>query len=117
MSTTDSLLQQYQGQYVPVTFNAGYVALSYLVSLVGAASTLELINRRTSRSGLSKHLLLVSAAVTMGGIAIWCMVRKNQNRGEESWGCSTLFSCPPCCLFLSPPARRREEHETKGGES
>lgn len=75
MSTTDSLLQQYQGQYVPVTFNAGYVALSYLVSLVGAASTLELINRRTSRSGLSNNLLLVSSAVTMGGIAIWCMVR------------------------------------------
>ena len=75
MSEPEALLQLHQGQYVPVAFNAGYVALSYLVSLVGAASTLELINRRTSRSGLSNHLLLISAAVTMGGIAIWCMVR------------------------------------------
>ncbi len=76
MSTSEleSLLQLYQDQYVPVAFNGGYVALSYVVSLVGAASTLELINRRTSRNGLFNHLLLVSSAVTMGGIAIWCMV-------------------------------------------
>lgn len=74
MSELETLLQQYQGKYVPVAFNGGYVALSYVVSLVGAALTLELINRRTSRNGLFNHLLLVSAAVTMGGIAIWCMV-------------------------------------------
>lgn len=71
MSALELLLQQYQGQYVPVAFDAGYVALSYVVSLVGAASTLELINRRTSHSGLFNHLLLISSAVTMGGIAIW----------------------------------------------
>ncbi|KAI0137527.1 hypothetical protein BJ170DRAFT_65522 [Xylariales sp. AK1849] len=73
MSTPEQLLLQYEGHIVPRSFNAGFVTLSYVVSLIGAASTLELINRRTSRNGLFNHLILVSAAVTMGGIAIWCM--------------------------------------------
>ncbi|KAH8677284.1 hypothetical protein BX600DRAFT_506340 [Xylariales sp. PMI_506] len=73
MSTTEQLLAQYEGTVVPRSFNAGFVALSYVVSLIGAASTLELINRRTARTGLFNHLILFSAAVTMGGIAIWCM--------------------------------------------
>ena len=42
----------YEGHIVPQQFNAGFVALSYLVSLVGAGSTLELINRRTGSKGL-----------------------------------------------------------------
>lgn len=45
------LLVQYAGQSVPFHFNWGFVALSYLVSLIGAGSTLELINRRTSIKG------------------------------------------------------------------
>ncbi|KAM0352849.1 hypothetical protein ACHAPU_001731 [Fusarium lateritium] len=60
--STEELLQRYQGHIVPQSYNAGFVALSYVVSLVGAASTLELINRRT---GLR--------AITMGGVSIWCM--------------------------------------------
>ncbi|KAK6202013.1 hypothetical protein LQW54_009145 [Pestalotiopsis sp. IQ-011] len=73
MSTPEQLLAQYEGQIVPRSFNAGFVALSYVVSFIGAASTLELINRRTSRNGLVNHLVLLSASITMGGIAIWCM--------------------------------------------
>ncbi|KAK9779014.1 putative FAD dependent oxidoreductase-domain-containing protein [Seiridium cardinale] len=73
MSTPQQLLAQYEGQIVPRSFNAGFVTLSYVVSFIGAASTLELINRRTSRNGLFNHLILLSASVTMGGIAIWCM--------------------------------------------
>ena len=42
---------QYIGQIVPRSFNVGFIALSYVVSLVGAGSTLELINRRTSPKG------------------------------------------------------------------
>lgn len=45
-------LHQYEGRLVPFSFNAGYVSLSYVVSLVGAASTLELIRRRTSHKGI-----------------------------------------------------------------
>ncbi|KAK8129304.1 hypothetical protein PG999_001684 [Apiospora kogelbergensis] len=73
MSTPDELLRQYQDQIVPRSFNAGFVTLSYIISLIGAAATLELMNRRTSRNGFFNHFLLVSSSITMGGIAIWCM--------------------------------------------
>ncbi|CEI39835.1 hypothetical protein FVEN_g2115 [Fusarium venenatum] len=69
----DGLLELYRGHVVPKEYNAGYVALSYLISLVGAASTLELINRRSWFNGISNHLVLVSSAITMGGISIWSM--------------------------------------------
>ncbi|KAJ4232889.1 hypothetical protein NW757_013804 [Fusarium falciforme] len=72
MSSHD-LFREYQGHIVPQSYNAGFVSLSYVVSLVGAGSTLELLNRRTASRGLFNHLLLVSSAVTMGGVAIWCM--------------------------------------------
>lgn len=51
MSSHD-LFREYQGQIVSQSYNAGFVALSYVVSLVGAGSTLELINRRTAFRGL-----------------------------------------------------------------
>ncbi|KAI5923825.1 FAD dependent oxidoreductase-domain-containing protein [Camillea tinctor] len=73
MAVACNLLQQYEGEIVPRAFKAGFVILSFVVSLIGAISTLELINRRTSRNGLLNHFLLVSAAVTMGGISIWSM--------------------------------------------
>ncbi|KAI1815039.1 hypothetical protein GGS20DRAFT_584851 [Poronia punctata] len=73
MSTTDELFLRYQGQPVPRSFSPLFVVLSFIVSFIGAASTLELINRRTSRNGLLNHVFLVSAAVTMGGISIWSM--------------------------------------------
>ncbi|KAK2468714.1 hypothetical protein H9L39_19641 [Fusarium oxysporum f. sp. albedinis] len=90
-----NLLREYQGHIVPQSYNAGFVALSFVVSLIGAGSTLELINRRTGLRGLfnqyashsavsnlspaigldidSSSLLLLSSAVTMGGVTIWCM--------------------------------------------
>lgn len=71
MST--SVLDQYLGRTVLISFDPGYVVLSYVVSLLGAGSTLELINRRTSLKGWYNHLLLVGAAISMGGIAIWSM--------------------------------------------
>ncbi|KAJ4123015.1 hypothetical protein NW768_010007 [Fusarium equiseti] len=69
----EGLLEIYQGHVVPKAYNGGYVALSYLISLVGAASTLELINRRSWFDGISNHLILVASSITMGGIAIWSM--------------------------------------------
>ncbi|KAI1260856.1 FAD dependent oxidoreductase-domain-containing protein [Xylariaceae sp. FL1019] len=69
----EQLLQRYQGRVVPCSFDPGFVLLSFFVSLIGAASTLELINRRTSRNGFLNHIYLISAAVTMGGISIWSM--------------------------------------------
>ncbi|KAH8600190.1 hypothetical protein B0O99DRAFT_503943 [Bisporella sp. PMI_857] len=67
------LWQQWEGRIVPRAFSAGYVVLSYVVSYVGAWTTLELINRKTSGRGLYNWYLLVGSSVSMGGIAIWCM--------------------------------------------
>lgn len=50
--STEELPHRYQGHIVPQSYNAGFVALTYVVSLVGAGSTLELINRRTGLRGL-----------------------------------------------------------------
>ncbi|XWW98907.1 hypothetical protein V2A60_006911 [Cordyceps javanica] len=73
MSSVDRLLDEYTGKTVPYSFHAGFVCLSYAVSLVGAGSTLELMRRRTSHKGLHNFLLLAGAAMCMGGIAIWSM--------------------------------------------
>lgn len=50
--TAEELFREYEGEIVPRAVHGGFVALSYVVSLVGALSTLELINRRTSGRGL-----------------------------------------------------------------
>lgn len=52
MSTTPELPTQYLGNVVPYSFNAGFICLSYVISLIGAMSTLELVSRRTSQKGL-----------------------------------------------------------------
>lgn len=51
MTEADLLLEQWRDQIVPRSFNGGFVTLSYVVSLIGAVSTLELINRRTGNKG------------------------------------------------------------------
>ncbi|CCT68010.1 uncharacterized protein FFUJ_06762 [Fusarium fujikuroi IMI 58289] len=109
--TVEALLEQYQGHIVPKAYNAGYLALSYLISLVGAASTLELINRRSWFNGISNHLILCSSAITMGGIAIWCMhfignIALTLAEGEAemqivySSGMTVLSFCMPVFVLL-----------------
>ncbi|KAI0106969.1 hypothetical protein GGR51DRAFT_559654 [Nemania sp. FL0031] len=73
MSTAEILFEKYEGHIVPWSLHPSFVALSSLVSFVGAVSTLELINRRTSGNGLRNHVFLLGAAITMGGIAVWSM--------------------------------------------
>ncbi|KAK4212304.1 hypothetical protein QBC37DRAFT_195803 [Rhypophila decipiens] len=72
-SSTRSELSSWLERDVPVRYNPVIVALSFFVSFVGAWSTVELINRRTSRKGRHNHILLFGAAVSMGAVAIWCM--------------------------------------------
>ncbi|KAK3321796.1 hypothetical protein B0H66DRAFT_618924 [Apodospora peruviana] len=72
-SSPDVGLAAYVGQDVPFRYNPIIVALSFFVSFVGAESTVELINRRTSRKGRHNHVLLLGAAISMGAIAIWSM--------------------------------------------
>ncbi|KUJ13484.1 uncharacterized protein LY89DRAFT_591314 [Mollisia scopiformis] len=69
----DTQWQDLEGQIVPRAFSGGYVALSYLVSYVGAWTTLELFNRRTAGRGLYNWSLLFSSSISMGGVSIWCM--------------------------------------------
>ncbi|KAG5913530.1 hypothetical protein E4U42_001079, partial [Claviceps africana] len=70
---TQLLVEQYMDKQVPYSFNGGFVCLSYAISLIGTGTSLELIRRRTSHRGLHNLLLLVGAAIAMGGIAIWSM--------------------------------------------
>ena len=49
-------------------FRPGFVVLSFVVSYVGALSTLELLQRRTSGRGLWNWYLLIASSVTMGGV-------------------------------------------------
>ncbi|KAK7906149.1 hypothetical protein LTR67_000875 [Exophiala xenobiotica] len=56
-----------------VTYDAGYVVLSFFTSLIGCLTTIELIQRRTSKRGAYNWFLLVASAITMGGIGIWAM--------------------------------------------
>ncbi|EAQ91785.1 hypothetical protein CHGG_00020 [Chaetomium globosum CBS 148.51] len=72
-STNTEDLARHLGHVIPVTFDPSLLVLSYVISLVGAASTLELIHRRTSRRGYYNNLLFFGAAITMGGVAIWSM--------------------------------------------
>ncbi|KND88032.1 hypothetical protein TOPH_07317 [Tolypocladium ophioglossoides CBS 100239] len=57
MSTAQDLLEEYSGRLVPFSFRAGFVCLSYAISLVGTCSTLELIRRRTSHKGVHNLLM------------------------------------------------------------
>ncbi|KAJ5893604.1 hypothetical protein N7495_005295 [Penicillium taxi] len=58
---------------VLVYYLAGYIFLSYVISAMGCVTTLELLHRRTSRSGFYNWYLLLTSSITMGGIGIWCM--------------------------------------------
>ncbi|KAI9882403.1 MAG: hypothetical protein M1823_005848 [Watsoniomyces obsoletus] len=62
-----------EGHIVHRHFTPGYILLSYLVSCIGACTTLELLHRRTAGRGLYNWFLLVGSSVSMGGVAIWCM--------------------------------------------
>lgn len=58
---------------MPVKYSGGYIALSYIVSATGSTTCLELLHRRSSRSGLFNWYLLLTSSLAMGGIGIWSM--------------------------------------------
>ncbi|KAF5859996.1 hypothetical protein ETB97_002135 [Aspergillus alliaceus] len=61
------------GAPVGVSYLAGFIFLSYVVSMMGCTTTLELLHRRTARAGLYNWYLLLTSSVAMGGVGIWCM--------------------------------------------
>ncbi|KAE8306794.1 hypothetical protein BDV41DRAFT_93120 [Aspergillus transmontanensis] len=58
---------------IGVSYLAGYIFLSYVISMMGCTTTLELLHRRTARAGLYNWYLLLTSSVAMGGVGIWCM--------------------------------------------
>ncbi|KAL2853275.1 hypothetical protein BJY01DRAFT_78737 [Aspergillus pseudoustus] len=58
---------------ISVSYLPGYIILSYVVSVMGCTTTLELLHRRTSAAGFYNWYLLLTSAISMGGIGIWCM--------------------------------------------
>ncbi|KAL5341682.1 hypothetical protein BJX70DRAFT_43201 [Aspergillus crustosus] len=61
------------GEHAAVSYLGGYIFLSYVVSVMGCTTTLELLHRRTSTAGFYNWYLLLTSAISMGGIGIWCM--------------------------------------------
>lgn len=55
----EEISRQYLGETVPQSYNAKFIVLSFVVSLVGASSTLELINRRTGFKGVFNQLVSI----------------------------------------------------------
>ncbi|CAO3651711.1 unnamed protein product [Mucor fragilis] len=55
------------------TYNGGIIFVSYLIAVIGALTTLELLQRRTHIRGYYNWFLLFAAACSMGGVGIWSM--------------------------------------------
>ncbi|CEP08425.1 hypothetical protein [Parasitella parasitica] len=55
------------------SFNGGIIFVSYLISVAGAQTTLELLTRRTHIRGYYNWFLLAAAAFVMGAVSIWSM--------------------------------------------
>ncbi|KAK9719533.1 hypothetical protein K7432_004714 [Basidiobolus ranarum] len=72
VSSTDSSTAQ-PLTYFHQNWEAKYIVISYLVSVLGAQTALELINRRTGSTGLHNWLLLIGASLAMGGVGIFSM--------------------------------------------
>ncbi|KAL1923838.1 uncharacterized protein VTP21DRAFT_8818 [Calcarisporiella thermophila] len=54
-------------------FQPAIIVLSYIVSVIGSFTTLELLHRRSARKGWQNWLLLFGAALSLGGCGIWSM--------------------------------------------
>ncbi|KAI7905733.1 uncharacterized protein BX663DRAFT_549700 [Cokeromyces recurvatus] len=55
------------------SFNGGIIFVSYIISVIGAQTTLELLSRRTHIKGIYNWFLLMSSAFTMGAVGVWSM--------------------------------------------
>ncbi|KAI9642827.1 hypothetical protein NHQ30_008560 [Ciborinia camelliae] len=73
VNSTIQAWHKLQGHVIDKKYHASYIILSFLVSLVGSWTALELLNLRTTRKGRYNWTVLIFASVSMGGVAIWCM--------------------------------------------
>lgn len=94
-------------------FDAGLIFLSYVISVIGAQTTLELLGRRTSVKGAYNLFLLCGSALAMGSVGIWSMHFIGNNALKLSYNDTTyqLVYAPGftfislivaiICMFLS----------------
>ncbi|KAL5120503.1 hypothetical protein ACEQ8H_001521 [Pleosporales sp. CAS-2024a] len=61
------------GSLPAISFVPYIIFCSYLVSLIGAFTTVELLHRRVSGSGWRSWVQVGGCAVSFGLVAIWCM--------------------------------------------
>lgn len=63
------------GDYVPFNFDAGIIVASYIVSLIGSITTVELLHRKQEGTKWysSRWLNQFAVSVSFGLVAIWCM--------------------------------------------
>ncbi|KAL9540537.1 hypothetical protein MBANPS3_009628 [Mucor bainieri] len=72
-SSSDSNISSATGIEAIQSFNGGIIFVSYLISVAGAQTTLELLTRRTHIRGYYNWFLLTAAAFVMGAVSIWSM--------------------------------------------
>ncbi|KAF2707040.1 hypothetical protein K504DRAFT_470294 [Pleomassaria siparia CBS 279.74] len=61
------------GSQPSIHFLPYLIIISYVVSLIGAFTTVELLHRRVSGTGWRSWVQLLACAVSFGLVAIWCM--------------------------------------------
>ncbi|ORX59813.1 hypothetical protein DM01DRAFT_1381321 [Hesseltinella vesiculosa] len=54
-------------------FSGGIIFVSFVISVIGSMTTLELLSRRTHIKGRVNWFLLFAAALAMGSVGIWSM--------------------------------------------
>ncbi|KAJ4323956.1 hypothetical protein N0V94_001600 [Neodidymelliopsis sp. IMI 364377] len=74
MSPSPELMAKYPvGSKPNISFVPYLIFCSYLVSLVGSITTVELLHRRVSGSGWRGWVQIAGCSVSFGLVAIWCM--------------------------------------------
>ncbi|KAF1928782.1 uncharacterized protein M421DRAFT_62624 [Didymella exigua CBS 183.55] len=74
MSPSPELEAKYPiGSRPNISFTPYLIFCSYLVSLIGSATTVELLHRRVSGSGWRAWVQIAGCSVSFGLVAIWCM--------------------------------------------
>ncbi|KAI8987998.1 hypothetical protein BDF20DRAFT_998531 [Mycotypha africana] len=101
------------GEAAVKNFNGGVIFLSYVISVIGCQTTLELFTRRTHIKGLYNWFLLTAASFVMGAVSIWSMhfIGNNSLRlcfGSEShqlvYGAGYTFASlvvAVVCMFIA----------------
>ncbi|KAJ4987219.1 hypothetical protein SVAN01_07230 [Stagonosporopsis vannaccii] len=74
MSPSPELEAKYPiGSKPNISFIPYLIFCSYLVSLIGSATTVELLHRRVSGAGWRSWVQIAGCSVSFGLVAIWCM--------------------------------------------